>query len=55
MSQSSDVYDVLKRVKQLLEEASEQEKVSPLLLWLLLRQQADYELLLIEQELRLEA
>ena len=50
MSQSSDIYDVIQRVKQLTLEASEQERVSPLLLWLLIRQQADYELLLLETE-----
>ena len=44
----STVYDVLDRVKTEVEELCTQEAVSPLLVWLLLRQQADYELLLLQ-------
>jgi hypothetical protein len=43
----SNVYDVLESVKQEVEELCKQEAVSPLLVWLLLRQQADYQLLLL--------
>jgi len=44
----SNVYDVLECVKQEVEELCSQEAVSPLLVWLLLRQQADYQLLLLK-------
>ena len=44
----SNVYDVLECVKQEVEELCKQEAVSPLLVWLLLRQQADYQLLLLK-------
>ena len=43
-----NVYDVLECVKQEVEELCKQESVSPLLVWLLLRQQADYQLLLLQ-------
>ncbi len=43
----SNVYDVLDCVKQEVEELCNAEDVSPLLVWLLLRQQADYQLLLL--------
>ncbi len=43
----SCVYDVLECVKDEVEELCRQEEVSPLLVWLLLRQQADYQLLLL--------
>jgi len=43
----SNVYDVLDCVKQEVDELCKQEEVSPLLVWLLLRQQADYQLLLL--------
>ena len=43
----SNVYDVLECVKQEVEELCRQQEVSPLLVWLLLRQQADYQLLLL--------
>ena len=43
----SNVYDVLECVKQEVEELCLQESVSPQLVWLLLRQQADYQLLLL--------
>jgi len=45
----SNVYDVLECVKQEVEELCKQESVSPLLVWLLLRQQADYQLLLLQE------
>ncbi len=44
----SNVYDVLDCVKQEVEELCNAEAVSPLLVWLLLRQQADYQLLLLK-------
>ena len=44
----SNVYDVLDCVKQEVEELCNQQQVSPLLVWLLLRQQADYQLLLLQ-------
>tara|TARA_R110001592_G_scaffold132125_1_gene346372 strand:+ start:187 stop:348 length:162 start_codon:yes stop_codon:yes gene_type:complete len=44
----SNIYDVLECVKQEVEELSKQDKVSPLLIWLLLRQQAEYQLLLLQ-------
>lgn len=44
----SNVYDVLECVKQEVEELCAQEAVSPLLVWLVLRQQADYQLLLLK-------
>jgi hypothetical protein len=44
----SNVYDVLECVKQEVEELCRHEEVSPLLVWLLLRQQADYQLLLLQ-------
>lgn len=44
----SNVYDVLENVKQEVEGLCTQEAVSPLLVWLLLRQQADYQLLLLQ-------
>jgi hypothetical protein len=45
------VYDVLDCVKQEVEELCKQEAVSPLLVWLLLRQQADYQLLLLQNSI----
>ena len=44
----TNVYDVLECVKQEVEELSKQEAVSQQLVWLLLRQQADYQLLLLQ-------
>ena len=44
---ASNVYDVLDCVKREVDELCQQEDVSPLLVWLLLRQQADYQLLLL--------
>jgi hypothetical protein len=44
----SNVYDVLDCVKKEVEELCKREAVSPLLVWLLLRQQADYQLLLLQ-------
>ena len=43
----SNVYDVLDCVKREVDAICKQEGVSPLLVWLLLRQQADYQLLLL--------
>ena len=42
-----NVYDVLDCVKNKVEALCKQEGVSPQLVWLLLRQQADYQLLLL--------
>lgn len=42
------VYDVLDCVIDEVAELCKQESVSPLLVWLLLRQQADYQLLLLK-------
>ena len=43
----SNVYDVLDTVKNEVDVLCVKENVSPLLVWLLIRQQADYQLLLI--------
>ena len=43
----SNVYDVLDTVKNEVDVLCAKENVSPLLVWLLLRQQADYQLLLL--------
>lgn len=43
----TNVYDVLDTVKNEVDILCAKENVSPLLVWLLLRQQADYQLLLI--------
>lgn len=45
----SNVYDVLDSVKNEVDVLCAQEDVSPLLIWLLLRQQADYQLLLLQE------
>ena len=45
----STVYDVLDRVKNEVHGLCIDENVSPLLVWLLLRQQADYQLLLLQK------
>ena len=44
----SNIYAVLEGITEQVEELSEQDEVSPLLVWLLLRQQAEYELLLLQ-------
>ena len=44
----SNVYDVLDNVKNEVDVLSAKENVSSLLVWLLLRQQADYQLLLLQ-------
>ena len=44
----SNVYDCLGAVKEEVEQLCRHEEVSPLLVWLLLRQQADYQLLLLQ-------
>ena len=48
----SNVYDVLDLVKTEVEKLCTQEAVSPLLVWLLLRQQADYQLLLLQDPIK---
>ena len=44
----SNIYDVLDRVRNEVHGLCVDENVSPLLIWLLLRQQADYQLLLLK-------
>ena len=44
----SGVYDVLECVEGAVEHLCKEENISPLLVWLLLRQQADYQLLLLK-------
>jgi len=44
----SNVYDVLDNVRNEVHTICIEENVSPLLVWLLLRQQADYQLLLLK-------
>jgi hypothetical protein len=44
----SNIYAVLEGITDQVEELSKQDKVSPLLVWLLLRQQAEYQLLLLQ-------
>ena len=45
----SNVYLLLELVHEEVEELCSQETVSPLLVWLLLKQQADYQLLLLKE------
>ena len=45
----SNIYDVLDTVKNEVDCICAKENVSPLLIWLLLRQQADYQLLLQQE------
>ena len=47
----TSIYDVLDVVKNEVDCVCEKEKVSPLLVWLLLRQQADYQLLLQQESI----
>ena len=47
----SNIYAVLEGIIEQVEELSEQDEVSPLLVWLLLRQQAEYQLLLLKNPL----
>ena len=42
------VYDVLDTIKNEVDVLCAKENVSPLLVWLVLRQQADYQLLLLD-------
>lgn len=46
----SNVYDALENVKVEVKELCKQEGVSELLVWLVLRQQADYQLLLLKDQ-----
>ena len=43
----TSVYDVLDTIKNEVDVLCAKENVSPLLIWLVLRQQADYQLLLL--------
>jgi hypothetical protein len=43
----TNVYDVLDTIKNEVDILCAKENVSPLLVWLVLRQQADYQLLLL--------
>lgn len=45
---ATNVYDVLDTIKNEVDVLCAKENVSPLLVWLLLRQQADYQLLLLD-------
>jgi len=47
----SNVYDVLDTIKNEVDILCAKENVSPLLVWLVLRQQADYQLLLLSNPL----
>ena len=47
---ASNIYEILDRIKALIEDAAEEEHVSELLMWILLRQQCDFELTLIEEK-----
>ena len=47
-----NIYDVLDVVKNEVDVLCAKENVSPLLIWLLLRQQADYQLLLQQHPLK---
>ena len=44
----NEVYSILEHLKDHIEDLSNEQGVSALLLWLMVRQQADYELLLLE-------
>lgn len=44
----SNVYDALDDIKKDIHTICEEEGVSPLLMWMLLRQQADHELYLLQ-------
>ena len=48
----SNVYDVLDCVKNEVHILCKQENVSELLVWLVLRQQADYQLLLLKDPIK---
>jgi len=48
----SDIYDVLDTVKTEVNDLCAQETISPLLVWLLIRQQADYQLLLLQDPIK---
>ena len=48
MSTTENIYEILDRVKALIEDASEEEHVSELLFWILLRQQCDFQLMRLE-------
>ena len=49
----TSVYDVLDTIKNEVDCLCAKENVSPLLVWLVLRQQADYQLLLLSNPTRL--
>lgn len=46
------IYDVLDVIKNEVDCICEKENVSPLLIWLLIRQQADYQLLLQQDPIK---
>jgi len=50
MSTTENIYEILDRVKALIEDAAEEEHVSELLMWILLRQQCDFQLLQLEDK-----
>jgi len=45
----NSVYNVLDQIKSDIESTCEDQGLSPLLMWLLVRQQADYQLLLLQE------
>jgi len=48
-SKVANIYEVLDHIKHQVSDVCEEEHVSTLLMWMLLRQQADYELLLLTE------
>ena len=48
----NNIFQVLDALKADIDAVSKSEDVSPDLLWILVRQQADYELLLLAEQLR---
>ena len=49
MSTTENIYEILDRVKALIEDAAEEEHLSELLMWILLRQQCDFQMLQLEE------
>ena len=48
-AQVKSVYDVLDQLKSDIETTCEEHGLSSLLMWMLVRQQADYQLLLLQE------
>ena len=49
-AQIRSVYRVLDQIKKDIEETCEQHGFSPLLMWMLIRQEADYQLLILQED-----